>query len=394
MGNPSGPQANVPPSPLRISHPLPSRLTIQRNEVPPTNLSSRDGRFPSELAAPVAEHNLYVERHAFRARRGDVTDEVESNELTPGPSRAQQPLNMEINHQIQKIVPFIRCLYHVLQDPLTDHIIKWGENGKYFYIYDEVALMALLKSLNGSRSDRFESFKKQLTNHDIHKLNKATSETSSPGMYHHKPGKLLHNRDDLLCEIVLKKKARRNVVAEPPDDYAPPMLYTERTHSPGPVARQAEALPFQEDVIGMMQRQIEFLMGEVVFLRPLVTTLWNELCQRYGVDIRPGGFIINDLAGIQQPAPFEATTEVPITPLTSGGTISPPIPTQSHPNTSYAHQSHPVYADTNRDHSPDSIYWNEAPTDPSSYLPASGSGTHPNQPYVSAGTSSDSLVGM
>ncbi|KAG8871904.1 hypothetical protein FRB98_000429, partial [Tulasnella sp. 332] len=268
MGYPATFQSDIPAPRLPIHHTKDPDPNIRQYEVNTTSRFPQDDpaawRHPlnPQFVVPPLPTNLHVNEpfpsdsppavtgDSPNGQHDDAVDPDDPDELHPKPSVKE---HMDIDSH-SNTAPFIRRLFDAIQDPKTDHVVKWGENGKFFIVLDKAAFVAALKNPNGSGTDKFDSIHRQLINYGIYKRNRDPPGKSKPGKYHEVNGKLLRNRPDLLHEIFLKPKT--STVAEALGGGVLSPLPADNAAPPDPVPRLVEALQLQENAIATMQTQI------------------------------------------------------------------------------------------------------------------------------------------
>ncbi|KAG9010675.1 hypothetical protein FRB94_010152 [Tulasnella sp. JGI-2019a] len=101
----------------------------------------------------------------------------------------------------QPVIKFVQQLFNLVQDPNTNHLIRWTLDGNYFIVVDEQGLMEIA----GFKTKKFPSLHRQLNNHFIHKIRpqKTPNGELINGAYYHK--EFLRDRPDLLWKVGRKE---------------------------------------------------------------------------------------------------------------------------------------------------------------------------------------------
>ncbi|KAG8889280.1 kinase-regulated stress-responsive transcription factor skn7 [Tulasnella sp. 332] len=317
-------------------------------------------------------------------RSNGIMNEDYGDHLTPRPSMLDHVPDKEIKPVGNQKVKFSEKLYHLIQNPATDHLIKWESDGKHFVVLNEQGLM----DIAGFQTKKFTSLHRQLTGYEIHKKRAPGDGTEvGYGVYYHGPGKLLRDREDLLCEVRRNQKGKHAVEQD-----AEPAPETKTVSPSGPSIGQIEAPQCCKEALAKHQHQITVLTERVKRLErlePLVNFLLNKIGQMCSHSTQNGRSSTKGRMILQQTAPYQASMDLSMRPVANEGNgqpvLNPPVqglPPQS--QTSSQSQKEFSFAvgnvPTSNDYSAGDVFGNQVqlnhPSNPS-YPPPNFSPNHP-----------------
>ncbi|KIJ34663.1 hypothetical protein M422DRAFT_213064 [Sphaerobolus stellatus SS14] len=127
----------------------------------------------------------------------------------------------------QQIPPFLSKLYHMVNDPATDNLIRWSDAGDSFYVYDhERFAKDVLPSW--FKHSNFGSFVRQLNNYGFHKvphLQQGVLRSDGEAEISHFENQYFQRgQPDLLCLIQRKKQLQNDPREDSPTDFKEPVV--------------------------------------------------------------------------------------------------------------------------------------------------------------------------
>ncbi|KAG8864497.1 hypothetical protein FRB96_005000 [Tulasnella sp. 330] len=238
-----------------------------------------------QVSSPYSPHATNPGNRSHPEQHNNDIDEEHSNSQAPGQSTTAQPGTGGATSGTKKVLKFIQHLFDFISDRETDHLARWTDDGKHFQVLNEEEFMKAFMIFANIRTSQFSSFHRQLTSHDIHKINKRATPrqqgTEEPvyGVYYHKRGKLMRGGEDLLHEIYRKQRSATEDTTLP----APPRDVT----APGPSTssfRTEVSTPLQDalDEIKVQRALIRELVGRVQVLECTMKTVMEGMDKKTG----------------------------------------------------------------------------------------------------------------
>ncbi|KAF8577260.1 hypothetical protein K439DRAFT_567112 [Ramaria rubella] len=187
----------------------------------------------------------------------------------------------------QQIPPFLSKLYHMVNDPNTDSLIRWSDAGDSFYVHDHERFAKDVLP-HWFKHGNFGSFVRQLNNYGFHKVPhlqqgvlRSDGETE---VSHFENQHFQRGQSDLLCLIQRKKQVPNDGREESPDFKEPVAsssaqangAESESTHNPNNVKGAVLDINGVVNGIQAIKRHQHAISAELKDLHQSNQGLWQE----------------------------------------------------------------------------------------------------------------------
>ncbi|KAF8522180.1 hypothetical protein BU17DRAFT_45337 [Hysterangium stoloniferum] len=135
-------------------------------------------------------------------------------------TRTINPFNNPSKATRQQIPPFLSKLFHMVNDPQTDNLIRWSDAGDSFYVHDHERFAKEVLP-HWFKHGNFGSFVRQLNNYGFHKvphLQQGVLRSDGEAEISHFENQYFQRgQSDLLCLIQRKKQGANDTREDSPD---------------------------------------------------------------------------------------------------------------------------------------------------------------------------------
>ncbi|GJJ12051.1 hypothetical protein Clacol_006292 [Clathrus columnatus] len=186
----------------------------------------------------------------------------------------------------QQIPPFLSKLYHMVNDPSTESLIRWSDNGDSFYVFDHERFAKEVLP-HWFKHGNFGSFVRQLNNYGFHKvphLQQGVLRSDAEAEISHFENQYFQRgQSDLLC-LIQRKRQGHDTREDSPDfnQPAPPSAQANGTEpdqpSPGPGPLKGAVLDINGILNGIqaIKRHQHTISAELKELHQSNQGLWQE----------------------------------------------------------------------------------------------------------------------